>query len=248
MAGALVVTGSSRGIGAAVARLGGDRGYGVCVNYRERADRAVEVVETIRARGGSAIAVRADVSVDADVRQLFAAVDEQLGPITALVNNASIIGGECRVDETEVEALAEVFAVNVFSSFLCAREAVRRMSPRYGGKGGAIVNVSSGAAKLGGFNGRVRYAASKGAVESFTIGLAREVATENIRVNCVRSGPADTEIHDPYGGPAFLEQIKTKVPMQRIADPDEIARAILWLLSDEATFTTATILDVSGGQ
>ncbi len=248
MSGVLVITGAGRGIGAAVARLGAARGYAVCVNYRERRTEAEHVADEIVRDGGKAIVARADVSVEAEVERMFVAVDEALGPVTALVNNVGILGGERRVDAAEETWLSHLFAVNVTSHFLCAREAIRRMSPRHGGKGGAIVNVSSMAAKLGGFNGRVAYAASKGAIEAFTIGLAREVAEENIRVNAVRPGPTRTAMHDPFGGERFLVAVTEKVPMRRVASPEEIAAAILWLLSEEAGFTTAAILDVGGGQ
>ncbi|MBI4184977.1 MAG: SDR family oxidoreductase [Proteobacteria bacterium] len=249
MAGVLVVTGGGRGIGAAVCRMAAARGgYAVCVNYRERAADAEAVAGAIREAGGRAIAVRADVAREDEVVRLFATVDSELGPLTALVNNVGVIGGQCRVDEVEGRALAELFAINVFSCFYCAREAVRRMSTRHGGKGGAIVNVSSAAAKLGGFNGRVRYATTKGAVETFTMGLAREVAEEGIRVNAVRPGPTATAMHDPYGGAGFLEAIKAKLPLRRVGRPEEIANAVLWLLSDDSSFATATVIEVSGGQ
>lgn len=248
MGGVLIVTGSSRGIGAAIARRGAAHGYAVCVNYLARRDRADAIVGAIVEAGGRAVAIQADVGRDADVRRLFAEVDQTLGPVTALVNNVGIIGGERRVEDADPTHLAHLFAVNVIGGFLCAREAIRRMSPRYGGRGGAIVNVSSMAAKLGGFAGRVHYAASKGAVDVLTMGLAREVAGESIRVNAVRPGPTATEIHDAFGGPEFLNRVAGMLPMRRVAGPEEIAAAVLWLLSDEASFTTGATLDVAGGQ
>jgi len=243
-----VVTGAGRGIGAATARRLAADGYSVCVNYITRADTAESVVAGIKASGGNAVAVRADIGVPEEVEHLFKEVDRLLGRTTALVNNVGVIGQQSRIDETDPRDMVRTLAINVTGAVLCCKQAVRRMSPRHGGRGGAIVNVSSMAAVLGGFNGRVRYAASKGAVESFTIGLAREVAAESIRVNAIRPGPFATEIHEPFGGPTFLERVKEKIPMGRVGDPPEAADAIAWLLSPRASFITGAILNVSGGQ
>jgi NAD(P)-dependent dehydrogenase (short-subunit alcohol dehydrogenase family) len=243
-----VVTGASRGIGAATARLAAKAGYAVCVNYLRNDEAADSLVREIAGAGGTAIAVRADVSAEADVLRLFKTVDESLGPVTALVNNVGIVEQQMRVENMDAGRLNRVFAVNVTASFLCAREAVRRMSSRRGGSGGAIVNVSSVAAKLGSPEEYVDYAAAKAAIDTFTIGLAREVAGEGIRVNAVRPGVVYTDIHASGGEPNRVERVKELVPMKRGGQPDEIARAILWLLSDEASYSTGAILDVSGGR
>jgi len=246
--GALLVTGGSRGIGAATARLAAERGYAVCVNYRSNRAAAEAVVAAIRASGGRAVAIAGDVAREAQVLSLFDACHAELGPLAALVNNAGILERHMRVDEMSAERLERVFATNVVGSLLCAREAVRRMSTRHGGKGGGIVNVSSVAASLGSPNEYVDYAASKGAIDTFTIGLAREVAAEGIRVNAVRPGVIYTEIHASGGEPDRVDRVKAAVPMKRGGEPEEVARAILWLLSEESTYCTGAILDVSGGR
>jgi NAD(P)-dependent dehydrogenase (short-subunit alcohol dehydrogenase family) len=246
--GVLLITGASRGIGAATARLAGQRGYAVCVNYRERGDAANRVVADIVAAGARAVAVQADVSVDHDVRRLFETCDRELGPLTGLVNNAGILETQMRVDAMDAARIARVFATNVTGAFLCAREAVRRMSSRYDGRGGAIVNVSSGASRLGSPGEYVDYAASKGALDTLTIGLSREVAAEGIRVNAVRAGFIDTDIHASGGEPHRLERVKHLVPLQRGGTAPEVAAAILWLLSDEASYTTGAFIDVAGGK
>ncbi len=246
--GALVVTGASRGIGASVARLAGARGYAVCVNYRANRGAADAVVDSILGAGGRAIAVAADIAREDEVLRLFAECDAALGPLAALVNNAGILERHMRVEDMSVERVQRVLATNVVGTFLCAREAVRRMSTRRGGRGGAIVNVSSVAATLGSPNEYVDYAASKGAVDSFTIGLAREVAEDGIRVNAVRPGVVYTGIHASGGEPDRVERVKAAVPMKRGGEPDEVARAVLWLLSEESTYCTGAILDVSGGR
>jgi NAD(P)-dependent dehydrogenase (short-subunit alcohol dehydrogenase family) len=246
--GALLVTGASRGIGASVARLAGARGYAVCVNYRANRGAADAVVDSILGAGGRAIAVAADIAREDEVLRLFAECDAALGPLAALVNNAGILERHMRVEDMSVERVQRVLATNVVGTFLCAREAVRRMSTRRGGRGGAIVNVSSVAATLGSPNEYVDYAASKGAVDSFTIGLAREVAEDGIRVNAVRPGVVYTGIHASGGEPDRVERVKAAVPMKRGGEPDEVARAVLWLLSEESTYCTGAILDVSGGR
>jgi NAD(P)-dependent dehydrogenase (short-subunit alcohol dehydrogenase family) len=243
----IVITGASRGIGAATARLAAQRGYTVCVNYLRNHDRAASVVGDIEAAGGSATAMQADISSEPEVLRLFEAAS-RLGPMTALVNNAGTLERQMRVEEMTAARIERIFATNVTGAFLCAREAVRRMSTKYGGEGGGIVNVSSGAARFGSPNEYVDYAASKGAIDTFTIGLAKEVAEEGIRVNAVRPGVVHTELHAQGGEPARVDRIKTLVPMQRGAQPEEIAAAILWLLSEEASYITGTILDVSGGR
>ena len=247
-AGVVIVTGASRGIGAATARLAAERGYAVCVNYRERADAAGDVVATIERGGGRAIAVQADVSVEADVIRMFEACDTQLGALTALVNNAGIVGPQTKLESIDGARMQRMMGINVIGSLLCAREAVKRMSTAHGGRGGAIVNLSSIAARLGSPNEYVDYAASKGAIESFTVGLAREVANEGIRVNAVRAGLTYTDIHASSGEPGRVDRLKAAVPMQRGGQPEEVARAILWLLSDDASYSTGAIVDVSGGR
>ena len=248
MANVLVITGAGRGIGAATARLAGKRGYAVCVNYRHNREAAERVVQEIEADGGRAVAVAADVSVESDVVRLFSAAETHLGPLAGLVNNAGILETQMRVEDMDGARLQRIFATNVFGSFMCAREAVRRLSRRHGGTGGAIVNLSSGAVRAGSPGEYVDYAASKGAIDIMTIGLAKEVAAEGIRVNCVRAGFIYTDIHASGGEPHRVDRVKGQVPMQRGGQPDEVARAILWLLSDEASFTTGSFVDVTGGR
>jgi NAD(P)-dependent dehydrogenase (short-subunit alcohol dehydrogenase family) len=244
----LLVTGAGRGIGAATARLAGRRGYAVCVNYLRDADAAQAVVADIIAGGGRAVAVQADVAEPAQVLRLFDACTDALGPLRALVNNAGILAPQSLVLDMDLARWQRVFATNVFGSFLCAREAVTRMARSRGGAGGAIVNVSSAASRLGSAGEYVDYAASKGAIDTFTLGLAKEVAHEGIRVNAVRPGFIATDIHASGGEPDRLERVRTAIPLQRGGAPEEVAEAILWLLSDAASYTTGTLLDVSGGR
>jgi NAD(P)-dependent dehydrogenase (short-subunit alcohol dehydrogenase family) len=248
MSAALVITGASRGIGAATARLAAAEGYSVCVNYRRDRAAAEAVVRSIEASGGRAVAVGADVAVEADVVRLFETSQRELGPLRGLVNNAGLLETQMRVEAMDAARLSRVFATNVIGAFLCAREAVRRMSRRHGGDGGVIVNVSSVASRLGSPGEFVDYAASKGAIDTMTIGLAREVAEEGIRVNAVLPGVIYTEMHASGGEPDRVERIKSSVPMKRGGTADEVARAILWLLSDQASYTTGALLDVSGGR
>lgn len=244
----MIVTGGSRGIGAATARLAAGRGYAVCIGFARSREAAEAVVGDIERGGGEAIAVPADVASADDVRRLFEVVDARLGPLTALVNNAGILARQMRVEEMTVDRLERVFATNVTGAFLCAREAVRRMSTRHGGAGGAIVNVSSAASRLGSPGEYVDYAASKGAIDTMTIGLAQEVAAEGIRVNAVRPAFIYTDIHASGGEPGRVDRVKASVPMRRGGHPEEVARAILWLASDEASYSTGTFIDVSGGR
>ncbi|WP_039852953.1 SDR family oxidoreductase [Hylemonella gracilis] len=249
----LLVTGGGRGIGAATALLAGQRGYAVAVNYTSDATSATAVVERIRAGGGQALAVQADVSDEAQVLAMYARVDRELGPLTALVNNAGVVDSTQRLAEQSLARWQRMFAINVFGTLLCSREAVKRMSTKHGGQygggqGGAIVNLSSVAAQLGGAGQYVDYAAAKGAVDSFTRGLAREVATEGIRVNAVRPGVIETDIHASGGQPDRAQRMAGMIPMQRPGTAQEIAQAILWLLSNGASYATSAVLDVSGGR
>jgi NAD(P)-dependent dehydrogenase (short-subunit alcohol dehydrogenase family) len=244
----VLITGAGRGIGAATARLAAQRGYAVCVSYRSNREAAEGVVRDIQAGGGRAVAVAADVAVEGEVVHLFEACDRALGPLTALVNNAGILETQMRVEAMDAARLQRVLATNVIGAFVCAREAVRRLSTRRGGRGGAIVNVSSGAARLGAPGEYVDYAASKGAIDTLTIGLAREVAEEGIRVNAVRPGVIHTEIHASGGEPGRVERVKAAVPMKRGGHPDEVARAILFLLSAESSYTTGSFIEVTGGR
>ncbi|HEY6644372.1 SDR family oxidoreductase [Povalibacter sp.] len=244
----ILITGASRGIGAATVRLAAQRGYAVCVNYRSSAEAARTLVAEIEQSGGRAIAVAADVALESDVIRLFRTVDNELGTLSALVNNAGILEPQADVDSMSAARLQRVFATNVFGTMLCAREAVLRMSTKRGGSGGAIVNVSSMAARLGSPHEYVDYAASKGAVDTFTIGLSKEVGDAGIRVNAVRPGLIDTDMHASGGEPGRIERLKGSVPMQRGGTADEVANAILWLLSDEASYATGTFIDVSGGR
>lgn len=247
MAEVILITGASRGIGAATALLAAQRGYAVCVNFRVDRAAAEQVVHAIEAAGGRASAVAADVSKECDVERLFETCDRELGPVSALVNNAGILDRQMRVADMDIARIHRIFATNVFGSFLCAREAVRRMSTKRGGRGGAIVNVSSGASRLGAPGEYVDYAASKGALDTFTVGLAKEVADEGIRVNAVRPGFIYTDIHASGGEPGRVDRVKNFVPMRRGGTPEEVAHAILWLLSPAASFTTGSFLEVTGG-
>jgi len=248
VSGVLLVTGGSRGIGAATARLAAERGYRVCVNYRQNRSAADEVVAAITAAGGAAIAVGADVASEPEVVRLFETVTAELGPIRVLINNAGILERQSRVEHIDAARLDRIFATNVRGAFVCAREAVRRMSTAHGGAGGAIVNVSSRAAQLGAPGEYVDYAASKAALDALTIGLAREVAGEGIRVNGVRAGIIYTDIHADGGEPGRVDRVGPTLPMQRGGHAIEVARAILWLASDEASYSTGTFIDVAGGR
>ncbi len=244
----VLITGASRGIGAATALLAARAGYAVAVNYSANAPAADAVVRKIRAGGGSAIAVQADVAEEIQVLSMFEKVDAQLGRLTALVNNAGVVDQTARVDGMSVARLKRMFDINVIGTMVCAREAVKRMSTLHGGTGGAIVNVSSVAARLGAPGQYVDYAAAKGAVDVFTLGLAKEVAAEGIRVNAVRPGIIDTDIHASGGLPDRARQMAPLVPMQRAGTADEVARSILWLLGNESSYTTGALLDIGGGR
>lgn len=243
----LVVTGASRGIGAATALLAAERGYAVVVNYSTSVEAAERICATIHQRGGSAVAVRGDVSEPEDVEHIFAAAD-RLGPLKGLVNNAGVVGTEARVETFDAERINRILRVNVTGSFLCAIAAIKRMSTRHGGTGGGIVNLSSGASKVGSPAVYVDYAASKGAIDTFTVGLALEVAGEGIRVNSVRPGIIDTEIHAAAGDPDRAKRMGPTLPIPRFGTAEEVARSILWLLSDEASYTTGTCISVTGGR
>lgn len=244
----LLITGGSRGIGAATALLAAQRGYTVAVNYHSNSLAADEVVRHIRASGGTAIAVQADISDEAQVMAMFEEIDAKLGRLTALVNNAAVVDVGARVDEMSVARLRRMFDINVLGSFLCAREAVKRMSTRHGGAGGVIVNVSSSASRTGGAGQYVDYAASKGAIDTLTAGLAKEVVLEGVRVNAVRPGIVDTGIHASGGDPDRAHRMASSIPMKRPGTPQEVAQAIGWLLSGEASYTTGSVLDVTGGR
>ncbi len=246
--GAIIITGSSRGIGAAAARQAARRGHPVCINYKNSRDEAEAVAQTIRNDGGAALVVQGDMASEADIVRMFKTCDEEFGALFGLINNAGIVGPVSRVEDLKAEALQEILSINVAGCFLCAREAVRRMSTVKGGKGGVIVNVSSRAARLGGPGEWVHYAASKGAVDGLTIGLAKEVATEGIRVNAVSPGLIDTEIHERAGVGDRIERLTPGVPMQRVGTADEVAETIMWLMSDAASYLTGVTVDVSGGR
>lgn len=244
----VLITGASRGIGAATALLAARAGYAVAVNYAANSLAADEVVRQIRQSGGNAITVQADVADEAQVLAMFEKVDAKLGRLTALVNNAGVVDQTSRVDAMSMARFRCMFEINVYGSFVCAREAVRRMSTRHGGTGGTIVNLSSVAARLGAPGQYVDYAAAKGAIDSFTVGLAKEVAAEGIRVNAVRPGIIETDIHASGGLPNRAREMAPQVPMQRPGSAEEVARSILWLMSPESSYTTGTVLDVTGGR
>lgn len=242
-----IITGAGRGIGAKTAKLFAQHLYAVCINYKNDAHSANQVADTIRQKGGQCIVVQADVSCEADVERLFITVDEQLGTPTVLVNNAGILKQQSRLDLMTAERINAIFTNNVTSYFLCSKAAVKRMSTRYGGKGGVIVNVSSGAARTGSPNEYIDYAASKGAIDTLTKGLSAEVAGEGIRVNCVRPGLIYTDMHADGGEPERIERLKSNIPMQRGGQPGEVEEAIYWLASDKSSFSTGNFLDVTGG-
>jgi NAD(P)-dependent dehydrogenase (short-subunit alcohol dehydrogenase family) len=244
----LLVTGGSRGIGAATARLAAQAGWAVAVNYTQNSQAADEVVRAIRADGGQAMSVQADVGDEAQIMAMFAQVDAKLGRLSGLVNNAGIVDLPARVDEMSWARLERMMRINVLGSMVCAREAVRRMSTRHGGQGGAIVNLSSAAAKLGSPNQYVDYAASKGAIDTLTLGLAKEVAAEGIRVNGVRPGIIDTDIHASGGLPDRVKELAPQLPMRRAGTSEEVAQAIVWLLSDASSYTTGSCIEVTGGR
>jgi NAD(P)-dependent dehydrogenase (short-subunit alcohol dehydrogenase family) len=245
---AAIVTGGSRGIGASIAKLLGASGYSVAVNYAQDEASARGVLDHLTRAGSRAVGIQGDISREADIVRLFEIAERELGPIRALVNNAAVTGTFARVEKVDAAALAHMLAVNVSGTILCSREAVRRMSTKRGGSGGAIVNISSIAARTGSAGEWVHYAASKGAVNTFTIGLAREVAAEGIRVNAVAPGLVDTQLHAANGEPGRLARLSPTIPMQRSATPDEIAQGVLWLLSDAASYTTGSILEIGGGR
>ena len=244
----MLITGASRGIGAATALMAAEEGYAVVVNYRRNKAAAQKITDAIAAKGGVAIAVRADISVEADVIKLFEETDRRFGRPDCLVNNAGILETQMRLEEMDVQRLSRIFTANITGQFICAREAVKRMAFRHGGKGGSIVNISSVAAKTGAPFEYLDYAASKGAIDTFTLGLAKETATEGIRVNAVRPGFIYTDIHADGGEPGRVDRVKHNVPMQRGGQAEEAAAAILWLASDKASYTTGTFIDVAGGR
>ena len=244
----LLVTGASRGIGAATALMAARQGWAVAVNYSTQAQAAEEVVQRIRSEGGQAMALQADVAQEDQVLQMFAEIDRTLGRLSGLVNNAGVVDVAARIDEMSLSRWRRMFDINVMGSLLCAREAVRRMSTRHGGAGGSIVNLSSAAARLGAAGQYVDYAAAKAAIDAFTIGLAKEVGGEGIRVNAVRPGLIETDIHASGGQPDRVRALAPQVPMGRGGQAEEVAQAIVWLLSDAASYTTMGLLDVSGGR
>ncbi|MDA1098166.1 MAG: SDR family oxidoreductase [Proteobacteria bacterium] len=248
MPGVLVVTGSSRGIGAACAILGAARGFRVCVNYHSSPDRAEAVVGEIAAAGGRAIAVGGDMGREKDITALFEQVDAALGPVTALINNAGMTGTVCRLEAMEEADMAAVFRLNLIGPFLCAREAIKRMSIKHGGQGGVIVNISSAAARLGGANQYLHYAASKGGLETFTKGLGLEIAADGIRVVGVQPGVIDTEIHARMGMPERVAELGGASPLGRAGTAEEIARTALWLISEDASYITSTTIEATGGR
>jgi len=244
----IVITGASRGIGAATARLAARAGYRICINYLRDDEAAQRVLAEVRELGAEAIAVKADVSVEDEIIQLFQRVDAELGPVTALVNNAGTIGQQSRVEEVSEFRLLKLMKTNVVGPMLCAKHALQRMSTRHGGQGGSIVNVSSVAARLGSPNEYVDYAASKGALDTFTLGLAKEVAGEGVRVNAVRPGYIFTDFHALSGDPDRVSKLEPGIPMGRGGQAEEVAEAILWLLSDQASYSTGSFLDLGGGR
>ena len=243
----LLITGGSRGIGASTARLAAADGYDICISYRQNRTAAEDVVRSIEQQGRKASTIAADVASEPDILRLFSEVDRQLGPLTALVNNAGILEQQMSVADMDVARLNRIFSTNIIGSFLCAREAIKRMSTAHGGRGGAIVNVSSIAARSGSPGEYVDYAASKGAIDTMTVGLAKEVASVGIRVNAVRPGFIYTDIHASGGEPERVDRVKSVVPLQRGGQAEEVAQAILWLLSDKSSFTTGAFIDVTGG-
>ncbi|MGN6418400.1 MAG: SDR family oxidoreductase [Pseudobacter sp.] len=244
----MLITGGSRGIGAATATLAAASGYAVAVNYNKNKEAAGAVVAAISARGGKAIAVQADIAIEADVLRLFETTDKQLGRLDCLVNNAGILEKQIRVEEITADRLNRIFAANITGQFICAREAIKRMSTKHGGNGGTIINVSSIAARLGSPDEYVDYAASKGAIDTFTIGLSKEVAAEGIRVNAVRPGLIYTDIHADGGEPGRVDRVKAALPMKRGGQPSEIAEAILWLASEKSSYATGSFIDLGGGR
>jgi len=244
----MLITGASRGIGAATARLAAQQGYALCLNYHQRADAANAVLEQVRGLGVTAIAVQADVADETQVLHMFEAIDREFGRLDVLVNNAGMLEQQMRLEQMDAARLTRVLGANVIGSFLCAREAIKRMSTRHGGRGGAIVNLSSVAARLGAPGEYIDYAAAKGAIDSMTLGLAKEVASEGIRVNAVRPGVIHTDIHAAGGEPDRVERVKASVPMGRGGQAEEIAEAILWLASEQASYTSGALLDVAGGR
>ena len=244
----MLITGASRGIGAATARLAASQGYALCLNYHERTDAVTQVLEEVQAMGVSAITVKADVADEDQVLRMFEAIDQAFGRLDVLVNNAGMLEQQMRLEHMDAARWTRVLGANVIGGFLCAREAIKRMSTRHGGKGGSIINVSSIAARLGAPGEYIDYAAAKGAVDSMTLGLAKEVASEGIRVNAVRPGVIHTDIHASGGEPDRIERVKASVPMGRGGQAEEVAEAILWLASEQASYTTGALLDVSGGR
>ncbi|WP_440878463.1 SDR family oxidoreductase [Vibrio natriegens] len=242
-----IITGGGRGIGAATAKLFANNGYAVCINYKSNSEAAAQLAEAITRNGGKCITVQADVSQEEDVARLFSTVDQELGQISVLVNNAGILKTQMRLEEMTADRINAILVNNVTSYFLCCREAVKRMSTRHGGVGGVIVNVSSGASRSGSPNEYIDYAASKGAIDTLTKGLSLEVASEGIRVNCVRPGLIDTDMHADGGEPERIERLKSVIPLQRGGKPEEVAEAIYWLASEKSSFSTGNYLDLAGG-